>query len=74
MANTDAEFAVGYFPEEDIYSELPVNWLTPRKMHCWWPKAINVGQLIAKKENPNKKKWQICQVQIQSYCCKFTIY
>lgn len=69
-SNIEKEFAVGYFPEEDIFNEFPVIWLTPTKTHCWWPRTMNVTKYIERRDLPNAS-WKLCPVEIDSYSCKF---
>lgn len=67
----EKQFAVAFFPDEEIYSELPVLWLTPTKKHCWWPNSMNVSHAMARQDKPNCEKWKYYKIEIDSYCCKY---
>lgn len=68
----EKQFAVAFFPEEEIYSELPVLWLTPTKNHCWWPNTMNVSHAMVRQDKPDFQKWKLCRIEIDSYCCKYS--
>lgn len=62
-------YAVVYFPKDDMYSEIPTEWLLGDKS-CWWPKSINAKKFIEKKCQPNPDSWDVHSIQIEGYSCK----
>lgn len=68
-------YAVVRFLENDTFSEAPSNWLYEEesKIFCWWPiKIKNVTSYIANRTMPDAASWQLCEVEIETYCGKVT--
>ncbi|KAF5301667.1 hypothetical protein FQR65_LT19207 [Abscondita terminalis] len=59
-------YAVVRFLEEDnSYSEVPVQWLTPSRSQCYWPNNVkNATQLMSKKSLP-KENWTLHSIKVE---------
>lgn len=75
MVNYEKPYAVVRFLESDTFSEVPSNWLyeEKNKILCWWPiKVKTITSYILNRILPDKATWELCEVEIETYCGKIT--
>lgn len=66
-------YAVVRFLESNTFSEVPSKWLCQEtdKSSCWWPtKVKNVTSCILNRISPDKTTWELCEIEIETYCGK----
>lgn len=69
-------YAVVKFLVDNLYSEVPVSWLTleDNKQLCLWPpRTTNAKLLIANYISPNVETWNLYEVDIIKYCSKYLL-
>lgn len=66
-------FAVVYFMDDDLYSEVPKNWLFDQNNKCYWPPTRNVQSVITKKQKP-EDNWNFFNVKVHSFYGKIYVY
>lgn len=68
------KYAVVKFLVDSTYSEIPTIWLIEDDniQQCWWPpRTANTALLISNYANPDYKTWDLYEVDIIKYCCKY---
>lgn len=64
-------YAVVYFIDDDLTSEIPTNWLhkDENDYMCWWPplNTKNTKSLIMKRAEPDIKTWMLLPIKVEKY-------
>lgn len=66
-------YAVIYFPNEDLFSEVPTTWLTSCRTKCWWPNKLDAKPYMKRNEKPNKADWNLHDIRVEEYCSKYSV-
>nr|CAI5866941.1 unnamed protein product [Callosobruchus analis] len=68
---SEKKFAVIFLPSENVYSEVPVSWLSDNGTKCWWPRTLHAFNFMRRGEEPDKDTWQLHEARVEMYCCMF---
>nr|CAI5830353.1 unnamed protein product [Callosobruchus analis] len=65
---SEKKFAVIFLPSENVYSEVPVSWLSDNGTKCWWPRTLHAFNFMRRGEAPDKDTWQLHEARVEMYC------
>lgn len=72
--NKIMDYAVVKFTSDSSYSEVPLLWLSEDHQYCYWPTKTKNPVNLMLKNIPPSEDWDKYAVEIESFCCKYSIY